>query len=29
MLAEMPGRADALVRLGDHREPLEFDVRLG
>ncbi len=27
MLAEMPGRADALVRLGDHREPLEFDVR--
>ena len=27
MLAEMPGRADALVRLGGHREPLGFDVR--
>ncbi|HEY4276231.1 MAG TPA: hypothetical protein VGM68_12140 [Rhizomicrobium sp.] len=28
MLAEMPDRADALVRLGEHREPLEFDIRL-
>jgi D-glycerate 3-kinase len=28
MLAEMPSRADAVVRLGENREPLELDIHL-
>jgi len=28
MLAEMPSRADAVVRLGEHREPLELDIHI-
>jgi D-glycerate 3-kinase len=28
MLAEMPSRADALVRLGEDREPLEMDIHI-
>lgn len=28
MLAEMPSRADAVVQLGPHREPLELDIQI-
>ena len=28
MLAEMSSRADAVVRLGEHREPLELDIHI-
>ena len=28
MLAEMPSRADALVRLGENRQPLEMDIHI-
>ena len=28
MLAEMPSRADAVVRLGENREPLEMDIHI-
>jgi hypothetical protein len=28
MLAEMPSRADAIVQLGLHREPLELDIHI-
>ena len=28
MLAEMPSRADAVVQLGPHREPLELDIHI-
>src|SRR5699024_4613759 len=28
MLTEMPSRADALVRLGENREPLEMDIHI-
>lgn len=28
MLTEMPSRADAVVRLGEHREPLELDIHI-